>query len=79
MKTDIHEYCEEMEVEIKQLIPEEGERYKNIINERSYQGYIESRWIVEASNEGGHNNTQIDLIDLLKYIKINMPDLWNSV
>jgi len=79
MKTDIHEYCEEMEVEIKQLIPEEGEKYKNIINERSYQGHIESRWIVRAYNEGGFNSTEVDLVDLLTYIKINMPDLWNSV
>lgn len=79
METDIHEYCEEMGVEIKQLIPEEGERDKDVISERLYQGHIKSRWVVEAYNESGCNSTKIDLIDLLKYIKINMPDLWNSV
>ena len=33
------------------------------------------RWIVKALNEGGYNWTQVDLIDLIEWIKINKPEL----
>jgi len=33
------------------------------------------RLIVQALNEGGHNGTEIDLRDLIGWLKGNMPDL----
>ena len=79
MKTDILEYNEEEEVEIIQLEPEYGEKNKKWISPKLYQAYVQSRWIVKALNEGGYNYTEVDLIDLLKFVKIKMPDLWNSI
>jgi hypothetical protein len=37
------------------------------------------RLIVSARNEAGCNGTLVDLIDVLKFVKENMPDLWNSI
>ena len=36
-KNNIHEYCEEMEVIICKLSPEDGENYKNVISNKSSQ------------------------------------------
>ena len=33
------------------------------------------REVVWAFNEGGYNNTQIDILDLLSWIMTNRPDL----
>ena len=35
--------------------------------------------IIEALNEGGHNCTQVDLRELLGWIKKNRPDIWNNI
>ncbi len=75
MKTNIHEYCEEMEVEIVKLLPEDGVRHRKTMNERSYQGHTEARWVVKAQNEGGYNHTRVDLIDVIEWVKINKPEL----
>ena len=79
MKTNIHEYSEEMSVEIKRLSPENGEKYRDAINERSYKGYKESRYVIIAYNEGGYNCTQVDLLELLRFVKRKMPEIWEKI
>ena len=79
MKTDIHEYAEEMPVVIEKLNPENGERYKNVQTTRSTDGYMKSSYVITALNEAGHNCTQVDLLDLLSFVKNNMPDVWKDI
>lgn len=33
------------------------------------------RWIVRAFNEAGHNCTEIDVLDLVQWLRKNRPDL----
>ena len=73
---NIKEYEEEMHVEITQLDPERGERLKGVISEDSYRAHIDKRWVVVAYNEGGYNGTAVDLVELLTYVKENMPEIW---
>lgn len=79
MDTDIDEYGEELLVEINQLLPEHGEEYKNVISKSAYLAYKKSTWVVKASNEGGYNGVEIDLVSLLKWVKYNMPNIWNGI
>ncbi len=74
--TKIREYAEEMAVEIKQLDPEISERFKGVMSETIYQAHIEKRWVVIAQNEGGCNHTEVDLVELLAYVKENLPEIW---
>ncbi len=39
----------------------------------------EGRIVVKALNEGGYNCTQVDLLDLLSFVKNNMPDVWKDI
>lgn len=75
MKTDINEYAEEMGVEICQLSPEDGELFKSVISDITYKAHIDERFVIRAWNEAGHNQTEVDLIDVLNYVKTNMPEL----
>lgn len=75
MKTDIKEYAEEMEVEIYQLDPEEGERCKHVTSDSTYKAHINKRFVIRALNESGYNKTEVDLIDVINYVKTNMPEL----
>jgi hypothetical protein len=36
------------------------------------------RVVVRAFNEGSLNVTDVDLLDLLKWVRENRPDLWNA-
>ena len=38
---------------------------KDVILSRNEQG----RWLIEATNEGGHNGTAVDLLDLLQWLQ----------
>ena len=38
-----------------------------------------SRIVITAFSEGGHVCTKVDLIDVLKYTKKNMLELWDSI
>jgi hypothetical protein len=42
---------------------------------------IGSSWrlVIRAFNEGGMNCTSVDLLDVLKWVKANRPDLWEAV
>jgi hypothetical protein len=31
--------------------------------------------VISASNEGGHNGTWVDLLDLIKWLRANRPEL----
>jgi hypothetical protein len=33
------------------------------------------RLIIEALNEGGHNGTEVDLMDVIEWVEVNRPDL----
>ena len=33
------------------------------------------RWCVQALNEDGHNSTAIDLLDLIRWLRENRPEL----
>ena len=37
------------------------------------------RMVISAENEGGHNQTHVDLLDLLRWVKANHPDLLESL
>lgn len=44
------------------------------IEKRIYR--VNKRWVVVAYNEGGYNQTAVDLVELLAYVKENIPEIW---
>ena len=38
-----------------------------------------SRLVIDAWNEAGFNGTNVDLMDVLRHVKENMPDVWDVV
>lgn len=36
---------------------------------------LNGRLVIEALNEDGHNGTEVDLTDVINWIKSNRPDL----
>jgi len=83
MKTDVTEYGEGFDVEIHQLDPEEAERASRHVAgdyaEQFYRAYKNRNWIVCARNEGGFNGTEVDLVELLRFVKKRLPEIWDSV
>ena len=61
---DIREYDEGMEVEL--------------IEEDHYASNG-PRHMVRVFNECGHTSVKVDLIDLLHYVKEEMPEVWAEV
>ncbi len=39
----------------------------------------EDRLVVHAMNDGGYNCTDVDLLDLLAYVRREMPEVWGGV
>ena len=37
------------------------------------------RLVVKSYNEGGHNMTRTDLLDILRFVKNNLPSLFEKV
>lgn len=65
----VTEYCEEMPVEIAETA---GLYIPGIApDERPGHG----RLVLRARNEGGHNATEVDLLELIAWLKNNRPDL----
>jgi hypothetical protein len=65
----VREYCEQYPVAIVLVPPDE---------ERPPYGPSPAegpRWCVRALNEGGHNSTEIDLLDLIRWLRENRPEL----
>ena len=79
METPIHEYNEEIGVDIRRLEPEDGTYYKGVISKEIYKAHQDARWVISACNEGGFNGTEVDLEDVLIFVKNNMPELWKKV
>jgi len=79
VKTSIREYCEEMVVEVFRLELQHGELYKSVVSPETYQAHIDQRWVVKAFNEGGCNSTEVDLVELLEFVKKEMPELWKTI
>lgn len=73
--TTVREYSEEMAVEIKRL--KTGDEYKP--SEQHKEGYDNQRYVVKAYNEAGYNCTEVDILDLITYIKSNIPELFNEI
>jgi hypothetical protein len=69
----VREYCEEMDVEIRATTG----MYRIGLPDESCPGY--GRLVVKALNEGGYNSTEVDLLELLAWVKKNMPDVWSAV
>lgn len=40
---------------------------------------VEDRLAIEAWNEGGNSNTQVDLLDVLEWVRENHPELLRGV
>lgn len=59
------------------LIREYAEGYGVEFDEEGETG--EERKIVRAYNQGGHDCTAIDLIDLLEHVKKEMPEVWAKI
>jgi hypothetical protein len=60
MKTNIREYREQLDVEIEQL---------------PYAELGVNRWVVYARNEAGYNGVEVDLEDIIAWVKETMPEL----
>lgn len=73
----IREYAEGMKVEISRLEAVDVHIYGDQISD--IEPYMEERHTIIAYNACGNSNTQVDLIDILKHVKENMPDLWESI
>ena len=56
-----------------------------IMQARSIREYAESmpvairkrgeRWVIDALNEGGYNGTEVDLVDVINFVKKYKPEL----
>ena len=70
----IREYAEECvrDVWIERLKEEDG---KWLRDKHHKQGVKEKRYVIVAHNEGGCNCTLVDLVDVLNYVKENLPEL----
>lgn len=66
----VTEYCEEMDVKLAIT----GGRYAYGIKESDHIGY--GRAVVKAYNEAGHNSTEVDLLELLRWVAENKPDIY---
>jgi len=68
----VTEYAEEMSVSIRKTA---GKCYSSKQGENR-EGF--GREIVHAKNEGGHNCTEVDLEELLRWVAENRPQLYAS-
>jgi hypothetical protein len=42
-------------------------------------GHHDGRAVIAAQSAGGYDGTYVDLVDLLEYVKSEMPDVWSAV
>ena len=71
---DVIEYCEGLDVEIANT---NGTYVHYAAPKEQNPGY--GRLVIRAYNEGGHNTTEVDLIELLTQIKKTMPEIWATI
>lgn len=65
----VQEYCEGGVVRIFRTTG----TYKYNTEQEKQTGY--GRLVILAENEGGNNCTEVDLLQLIKWLKENMPEL----
>lgn len=63
----VTEYCEGFDVE---LIQTSG-TYSGSGAHQEGAG----RWVIRATNEGGHDCTEVDVVQLIAWLRANRPDL----
>lgn len=78
-KTSIREWGEGMGVEIGQLAPESVDHYRSVMQDEEIKAHLDKRWVIKAFNEAGFNSTEVDLIDLLVYVRKEMPNIWERI
>lgn len=66
--TGVREYGDEMPVTINRLTPADAKYYR-----------AGQELVVRAINEGGHNATEVDLLQLLRFVRDNLPAAWNHI
>lgn len=71
----VTEYNEDLEVEITTTTGKYGTGSGDSIESRKGYGRI----VVKAYSECGYASTEIDLLELLTYIKHKLPEIWNKV
>ena len=65
----VTEYCEEMTV----MLSATSGIYESGVPDEKRKGY--GRVVIKAFNEGGFNCTEVDLFELISWIRLNMPGL----
>lgn len=65
----VTEYCEGLEVSLART---SGVYCHGLPGE---QWLGRGRLVIQALNEGGHNSTEIDLVQLIKWLRANHPEL----
>jgi len=70
---NVTEYAEEYQVE---LVFTDG-IYNTELPTASQKGY--GRFVVKALNEGRCNCTEVDRIELLTWVKMNKPEIWDDI
>ena len=68
------EKYEEPEKIVMAGVEEWAEGYPVILTKRD-DGEGSERHLIEAANEGGFNHTQVDLLQLIQWLRENRPDL----
>ena len=63
----VTEYAEGYPVKLNMTAPDETNPNRPV------------RIVIEAKNEGGCNITQVDLLELLTWVKANRKDIWDSI
>lgn len=79
LMNNVHEYNEEMDVYLKMLSPEDGEIYKNCVLDNTYNAYMGKRIVIKAFNQAGYDSTEVDLIELLTFVKKELPEIWQTI
>lgn len=64
-KIKIREYAEKLSVKIKKID-------KYLVKENPDS---KNRLVIHAKNEGGYNCTEVDLLDVIQWVKENKPEL----
>ena len=67
METPISEYGDGEKVEI--------ETFHGITLNDPRDGHL----VVRAFNQGGYCSTAVDLLELLQFVKVNLPDVWKEI
>lgn len=75
LREDIREYCEGYAVEVTKIDADASVASAADLGAHPPNGM---RWIVRAFNEGHHNSTEIDLVDLLTWLRRHRPELLES-